>query len=110
MEIGLRKEKDIVIAFVTGRMDAVTAPEFNKTILDLISKGEKTFLINLAGLNHISSAGLRCILVLAKRINPEKGEIIFTGLHGAVKETFHTSGFLSIFRTYDSEEAALKSF
>lgn len=107
MEITIRKEKDIVIASIKARMDAVTAPEFEKSLLDLISKGEKTFLINLSSLDYISSAGLRSILVIAKQLKAVQGKIMFAGLHGPVEDVFKISGFHSIFNIFKTEDAAL---
>jgi anti-anti-sigma factor len=107
MEISVRKEKNISVVSVTGRMDAVTAPEFEKNLSELMSKGEKKFLVNLAGLEYISSAGLRSILVIAKQSKAGQGEVIFSGLRGPVEEVFKISGFHSIFKIFDSEEAAL---
>jgi anti-anti-sigma factor len=107
MEISVRKEKNVSVVSVTGRMDAVTAPEFEKNLSELMSKGEKKFLVNLAGLEYISSAGLRSILVIAKQSKAGQGEVIFFGLRGPVEEVFKISGFHSIFKIFDSEEAAL---
>lgn len=107
MEISVRKEKNVSVVSVTGRMDAVTAPEFEKSLSELMSKGEKKFLVNLAGLEYISSAGLRSILVIAKQSKAGQGEVIFSGLRGPVEEVFKISGFHSIFKIFDSEEAAL---
>jgi len=107
MEISVRKEKNVSVVSVTGRMDAVTAPEFEKSLSELMSKGEKKFLVNLAGLEYISSAGLRSILVIAKQSKAGQGEVIFSGLRGPVEEVFKISGFRSIFKIFDSEEAAL---
>lgn len=107
MEINVRKEKNISIVSVTERMDAVTTPEFEKSMSDLISKGEKTFLINFSALDYISSAGLRSILTIAKRLKGENGEILFSGLKGTVEEVFKISGFYSILKIFESEEAAL---
>jgi anti-anti-sigma factor len=108
MEISVRKERNISVVSVTGRMDAVTAPEFEKNLTELMSKGEKKFLVNLAGLEYISSAGLRSILVIAKQSKAGQGEVIFAGLKGPVEEVFKISGFHSIFKIFDSEETALK--
>ena len=107
MEISVRKEKNVSVVSVTGRMDAVTAPEFEKSLSELMSKGEKKFLVNLVGLEYISSAGLRSILVIAKQSKAGQGEVIFSGLRGPVEEVFKISGFHSIFKIFDSEEAAL---
>jgi anti-anti-sigma factor len=108
MEIQTRKEKSVVIVSVKGRMDALTAPEFEKNLSDLISEGETLFLLNFAGLEYISSAGLRSILATFKKLKEKQGKILFTGLQGPVEEVFKISGFHSIFKNFDSEETALK--
>jgi anti-anti-sigma factor len=108
MEIHTRKDKNVIIVSVKGRVDAVTAPEFEKNLSDLISKGEITFLLNFGDLEYISSAGLRSILSTAKKLKEQKGKIVLTGLRGSVGEVFKISGFDSIFKIFDSEENALK--
>ena len=108
MEIQTRKEKVAVVVSVKGRMDAVTAPEFDKNMIDLISKGEKTFVVNLGELDYISSAGLRSILALAKKLKEQAGKILLAGVRGSVEEVFKISGFSSMFKIFDSEESALR--
>ncbi len=108
METSVKKEKNVTVVAVKGRMDAVTAPEFERGLSDLVLKGETLFLLNLSGLDYISSAGLRSILAAAKQLKGREGKMFFTGLHGPVEEVFKISGFHSIFKTFDSEEAALK--
>jgi anti-anti-sigma factor len=108
MEIQTRKEKNAMIISVKGRMDAVTAPEFEKSLSDLISKGELSFLFDFGGLEYISSAGLRGILATAKKLKEKQGKIAITGLRGPVEEVFKISGFYSIFKIFGTEEAALK--
>jgi anti-anti-sigma factor len=107
MEINARKEKDIPVVSVKGRIDAVTAPDFEKNLSDLISSGEKTVIVNLGELEYISSAGLRSILATAKRLKTENGKMVFTGLKGPVEEVFKISGFYSIFTIFESVEVAL---
>ncbi len=108
MEIQTRKEKGTVIVSVKGRIDAVTAPDFDKNMIDLISKGEKTFVVNLGELDYISSAGLRSILALAKKLKERDGKILLAGVRGSVEEVFKISGFSSMFKIFDSEESALR--
>jgi len=108
MEIYTRKEKGAVIVSVKGRIDALTAPEFERNLCDWISKGGIIFLINFTQLEYISSAGLRSILATSKKLKEKQGTILFTGLQGPVEEVFNISGFQSIFKIFASEEAALK--
>ena len=109
MEINTRKENNIPVISVKGRIDAVTAPEFEKNLSDLISSGEKNLVVDFADLEYISSAGLRSILASAKKLKTEEGKMLFVGLHGPVEEVFKISGFYSIFSIFDSKASALKN-
>ena len=108
MELRARRERNAMVILVKGRMDAVTAPEFENSLSDFISKGENRFLLNFNDLEYISSAGLRSILATSKKLKDKQGKILFTGVRGPVEEVFKISGFQSIFKILDSEEAALK--
>jgi anti-anti-sigma factor len=109
MDIAVKKESNALVVTVSGRMDAVTAPEFEKGIAGFIAQGEKAFVINLSGLEYISSAGLRSILVSARHLKELGGKIIFSGLQGHVKEVFAVSGFLGIFKVCDSDAESLRA-
>ncbi len=108
MNISDKKESNALVVTVSGRLDAVTAPEFEKKLTGFITQGEKTFLINLSGLEYISSAGLRVILACAKLLKEQNGKLVFSGLAGHVKEVFLISGFNGIFAIYNSDEEGLK--
>ncbi|MCX8022231.1 MAG: STAS domain-containing protein [Syntrophorhabdaceae bacterium] len=109
MDVTFKKENDIAIVYIKGRIDAISAPEFEKRIDGMISEGNSTFVLDLSELEYISSAGLRSILVLAKRLKSENGKIVFSGLKGPVAEVFKISGFYSIFNVFADEKEALKN-
>jgi anti-anti-sigma factor len=108
MNISSKKESNALVITVSGRMDAVTAPEFEKSVFGFIAQGEKNFLINLSALEYISSAGLRSILASAKLLKEKDGKLVFSGLQGHVKEVFSISGFHGIFKIYDTDAEGLK--
>jgi serine/threonine-protein kinase RsbW len=99
MEINKKKEKGVVIVSVSGRIDAITAPDFEKNLAEVIGTGEKTFLIRMDQLEYISSAGLRSILAIAKMLKAREGTLAFSELRGPVKDVFKISGFGSIFNS-----------
>ena len=107
MKLDTKKEKGLTIVSITGRMDAVTTPEAEGKLTGLIDTGEKDLIIDLQGLDYISSAGLRGILATAKRLKAEQGGMVFVNLQGHVSEVFKISGFHSLFRVFDSVDAAL---
>ncbi len=103
MEITTVKEKSTLIIKVTGRMDAATAPQFEKSIGDLMGRGESSFHIDFSGLDYISSAGLRSLLLAAKQLKARKGELEISGVKGPVREVFKISGFYSLFKIMEHE-------
>ncbi len=108
METHVTKEGNAIVMSLRGRLDAVTSSQFETSLSDWISKGNKNFLLNFTDLEYISSAGLRSILATSKKLKETQGKIFLTGLHGPVEDVFNISGFLSIFRVFASAEAALK--
>jgi anti-anti-sigma factor len=102
------KEKDHFIVAVTGRMDAVTAPEFEIRLLDWINSGETHLIVDFAGLEYISSAGLRSILTIAKNLKTRQGKIALCVLRDTVKEVFEISGFSTIIPVFESVDAAIE--
>ncbi|MBW1779795.1 MAG: STAS domain-containing protein [Deltaproteobacteria bacterium] len=101
------REKDRFIVTVTGRMDAVTAPEFEKCMGDWIEAGETQFVVDFEGLDYISSAGLRSILTIAKSLKVKEGQIVLCALRDTVKEVFEISGFSTIIPVCESVDAAI---
>ncbi|WMW66917.1 STAS domain-containing protein [Nitratidesulfovibrio liaohensis] len=108
MEIATRIAGSAAILSVNGRMDAVTAPEFEKACQALLEQGHATQVADLAALEYISSAGLRSILSSAKKLKAAGGGLAFCGLTGMVDEVFRVSGFMKMFRVHPTVDAALE--
>lgn len=107
MDVQTRKEIQAVVVTLTGRLDAVTAAEYARRMNDLTREGETTFVVDLGGLDYISSAGLRELLVTAKLLKGTGGKIRLANVTGMVKDVFDISGFASIFQIDDSVGEAL---
>lgn len=107
MKIQTNKEASAMVATITGRLDAVTAPEYEKAVNELIAGGEIAFVFDFGGLDYISSAGLRALLATAKQLKAKGGQVRFANVKGTVKEVFDISGFGAIFPMDDSVAAAL---
>jgi stage II sporulation protein AA (anti-sigma F factor antagonist) len=107
MGFDTKKEGGLTVVSIGGRMDAVTTPEIEKRLSDLVEAGEKRVVVDLKDLGYISSAGLRGLLATAKKLKAGQGEMTFANLQGPVKEVFEISGFYSIFKVFDSVAAAI---
>ena len=108
MEVNINKEQGVLVFTVTGRMDAVSAPELDTHVDEQIADGEISFVVDLSGLEYISSAGLRSMLTMAKKLKEKDGALKLCGLKGVVREVFDVSGFSTIFTICDSLGDAVK--
>lgn len=108
MQVESRQSDQAVVITVTGRLDTTTASDFETNCFELISsKAHNGIVIDLQALEYMSSAGLRSILSLGKRVKAQGKGLVFCSLQGMVKEVFDVSGFTSIFSVYESQEEAL---
>jgi anti-sigma B factor antagonist len=108
VEFQARKEAgNVVVIALTGRLDAVTTPEYEKRVRELIEGGDASFVIDFERLDYISSAGLRGLLVTAKLLKEKGGRLRFANVKGGVRAVFDMSGFASMFQLDDSVTAAL---
>jgi len=95
---------DAGITFVKmhGSLSSTTAERGNEEMKKILSTGTKKVVINLAGLDYISSGGIRVLLVTSKSLNSVQGEMKISGAKGMVKEALETSGFGLLKRAYGS--------
>ncbi len=107
MEIKTQQNGNILIVAVEGRLDAVTAPNYETKIRSLIEEGHHQMVIDFAGLEYISSAGLRGLLLTAKLLKAQNGQVCLANPDGNVKSVFDISGFSALFKMADSLDAAL---
>ena len=107
MEIDCYQENKFCVVRVKGRVDAVSAPEFETFCTKRIELGESALVVDFGGLEYISSAGLRAVLVIAKKLKSGNGSIFFCSLTPAVERVFEISGFGAMFPRYDSLQNAL---
>jgi anti-anti-sigma factor len=106
MNLQVTTSGDFKIVSVTGRIDTTNAGEFERPLIELIESGASQIILDCAGLNYISSSGLRVFLVIQKRIVGLKGSFRLCSLQPGIKEIFDISGFSSIFSVYPDTAAA----
>ena len=92
---------------VTGRMDAASAPEFQKACEALAKDGALKQVVDMHGLQYISSAGLSQILLAARSVKAMGGSMVLCGMQGVVKEIFQVTKFVSLLPIYETADEAL---
>ncbi|MDX9980860.1 MAG: STAS domain-containing protein [Lentisphaeria bacterium] len=87
-----------VVVSVTGRVDAAGALTFEAHCREKLKAHDRTSLVlNLEGVEYLSSAGLRVVLSLGKQTKAGGGKLVLCGIQGLVREIFEIAGFLNLF-------------
>lgn len=107
LEITQEQEGDLRILALRGRLDTDTASDLELIAQDLTAAGARDFLIDLAEVGYVSSAGLRVLLALAKQLEANKGRLRLCGLNPAVSQVFEVAGFTRLFAITKDRAAAL---
>ena len=91
------------------RFDASIAKEIEAQLINLIDSGCLKLLCDFSETEYISSAGLRVLLVAAKKIQQNNGRVALCSLGTYVYEVFETSGFTKLFEIFGSEQEAVSA-
>jgi len=97
MEINITDGLQTIIT-LKGRLDTVSAPDFEKAMSPIIAGAMKDVVIDCNELDYISSSGLRQFLTLQKNAHAKQGQLTLRGMKDDIKEIFDMTGFTSIFR------------
>ena len=95
MTIEIKRNTEETIIKLVGRLDTTTAPTLDKTIGEDIAD-TKNLVLDIKGLEYISSAGLRVLLGAQKKMQ-KIGSMKVINVCEAIMEVFEMTGFADIF-------------
>jgi anti-anti-sigma factor len=107
MEFAQEQADDVVIVRLAGRLDSGAARSAEDGFNAVLTSDGPQLAVDMTKLDYISSAGLRVLLVVAKKVQQAKGKVALFGLSPNVREVFSVSGFDTIFSIQPDSAAAL---
>ncbi len=97
----------VSVGGVEGRLDLQGAGVVEAYAEQRFNAGESRLVLNLAGVDYISSAGLRSLLVVAKKAQATDGCLVLCGLTPAVLNVMTISGFQQLLKVCATEPEAV---
>jgi len=107
VEIREDHEHGVAVVAPVGRVDSTTSAALDQRLTRLITGGERRIVVDFAGVDYISSAGLRVMLTLAKKTRDTGGALALCGMGDLVREVFGLAGFLPLFAIEPGRDAAV---
>lgn len=92
MTVTMNRNDTQLAVNIRGRLDTLTAPELEEKLEDALD-GVEELILDLDGLEYISSAGLRVILSVIKQMD-EQGEMKLRNVCDDVMDVFEVTGFI----------------
>lgn len=110
MQLDTRQYADTIVAAPAGRIDHRSAPELEAALAPLLAEAGKAkgaLVLDFAGVEYISSVGLRVLMIAAKQMRAQQARLSVAALQSVVAEIFTISRFDKVLVVCTTLEAAL---
>jgi anti-sigma B factor antagonist len=103
MNIKNKTYSNVLVLSPVGRIDHANSEDFRDSIEPFVERcrqdGER-LILDLGGVDYISSAGLRCFMLAEKQAKTQGGTIVVAAMQPVVREIFEISRFTLVFETF----------
>lgn len=107
MELGWSRDSGVLIATVSGRIDSANSMDCHEALGAGVGPDDQSLLLNMAGITFLSSAGLRVLLMLAKKFTAPGKTFALCELEDHINEVITVSGFSQIIQVHGSQGEAI---
>jgi anti-sigma B factor antagonist len=110
VEISTKEMKRVSLVAVAGRVDSATAPDFDKALQTLIQANRNQIVVDLKGVEYMSSAGIRALVSALKAAKSGGGDLCIAQPSARVRDVLELAGLNTIFAVYEDLIEAVGSF
>ncbi|MGF1506000.1 MAG: STAS domain-containing protein [Chloroflexi bacterium] len=110
MEITIKEMNRVDLIEVAGRIDSSNAEELGEALKQRVDDGRRNLVVDLAGVEYMSSAGLRELVATLKQVKQGSGDLRLCNPSERVAEVLELAGLDSVFEIYDDQVTAVGSF
>jgi anti-anti-sigma factor len=108
MGVNIIIKNGIKIAEIAGKMDSSTAPDIQNQIMEVVEPGCK-LVLEMSKCTFVSSAGLRVLLIVFKKLKTCDGKGVVCGLSDEIKDVMEMTGFDDMFDDFSTLDQAIKA-
>jgi anti-anti-sigma factor len=107
MEASFEQLGSQLLIAVSGRLDTISAPQFDEKLAPVLARRHTNVLIDMSGVSYMSSAGLRSILQLVKYTGDNGGRVGLFSVPAPIMDVIGISGLPSRLDLYPDRASAL---
>ncbi len=111
MEIKTRQFKRVDLVEVSGRVDSSTAPRLEATLQEIMGRDRFRLVIDMHGLEYVSSAGLRVLVSALKQARRwNRGDVRLAAVPVRIREVLQLAGLDALFHIDENPVDSVGSF
>ncbi|MDH3319201.1 MAG: STAS domain-containing protein [Betaproteobacteria bacterium] len=110
MPLAHRHYENALVLAPTGRLDHDNCEAFREELaphLQRSAKDRASIVLDLSGLEYVSSAGLRCFMLAAKQAKAQNSRVVIAAMQPVVAEIFQIARFNLVFEAFPKVRDAL---
>ncbi len=110
MALKASRYANALVLGVSGRLDQDNCDAFRADLMAHVEKSAHdggSVVLDLSGLEYVSSAGLRCFMLASRQAKAQHGRIVVAALQPMVAEIFEISHFNLVFQVFPTVREAL---
>jgi len=107
MQITERREGNVLILAIDGKLDNANSDHFREYALNHIRDGINALIIDFSKTTYVASMGIRALFIPAQELTRTKGRMVLCGLNKEVENLFLIGGLLDLFPAFPTVDAAL---
>jgi len=96
MELEEERVGDAFVVTARGRLDGASSSIFADRISGLMANQKPKILVDFTEVDFVTSAGLRAVLILLKKVKAADGSFALCGVQNSVREVLDISGFTAM--------------
>lgn len=94
----------------SGRLDDAQSKHLASALSSQLELGHRSFVVNMADVEYVSSAGLKMLVSVWQRVRDLKGDLVLVGLVPRVREVLQMIGLDLVFTITDTPDQARSYF
>ena len=98
---------DVDVFAPVGRLGMLSSGDLIEALVGAVKEGARRLVVDFAGVDYISSAGLLALNAISERVHQAGGDLVLCGLVVPVRLAFELAGLLPDFSVEPSRELAL---
>ncbi len=110
VDINIQQLKRADLVEVSGRIDSSNASELEEAFQGLANDGRYNLVVELSGIEYMSSAGLRALVAALRECKKHRGDLRIASPSDRMQEVLNLSGLDGVFTIYDDATAAVGSY